>query len=77
MSEPVGDAAVSGGARLCYQCRNREIHAAGLCQRHYLQWYYLKRYASHKYRQMVENGFDRESIARPRTRQAPPCPEPE
>ena len=68
MSEPVGDAEVSGGARLCYQCREREVYAQGLCQRHYLQWHYLKNYATKKYQAMVEGGFDRESIARPKPR---------
>jgi len=62
------DQKVSGGPRVCILCREREVYAQGLCQRHYLQWFYLKNYASDKYRKMVEGGFDREQIARPRPR---------
>lgn len=66
MSDEVAGEGVQGKARQCQQCRTEPVHAAGLCRVHYSRWYYLKNHATAKYKEMVDGGFDRDKVARPR-----------
>lgn len=67
MSDAV-DEGVRRDARFCTQCREdgRPVYASGLCQRCYGRWYYLKNWASDKYKAMVDGGFDRNTLTKKR-----------
>lgn len=64
MSDAVASEDVQGNPRECQQCRRAPVYAVGLCKLHYMRWWHLNNRVSKKYKEMVDGGFDRDSISR-------------